>query len=70
MCTCVCWTCIILWLLQGVYISDDVLRRTYLEPENQEDKDEVVRHPDLDGERNKHIHVQLLKTDRLDLPWS
>ncbi|XP_060763764.1 condensin-2 complex subunit H2 isoform X2 [Neoarius graeffei] len=34
----------------GVYISDDVLRRTYLEPENQEDKDEVVRHPDLDGD--------------------
>ncbi|KAK1789530.1 hypothetical protein P4O66_015451, partial [Electrophorus voltai] len=34
----------------GVYISDEVLKRTYLEPEKQEDQDEVARHPDLDGE--------------------
>ncbi|KAM9495912.1 condensin-2 complex subunit H2 isoform 1-T2 [Clarias gariepinus] len=32
---------------KGVYMSDDMLRRTYLELENQELKDEVVRHPDL-----------------------
>uniref|UniRef100_A0A4W4EG46 Condensin-2 complex subunit H2 n=1 Tax=Electrophorus electricus TaxID=8005 RepID=A0A4W4EG46_ELEEL len=35
---------------RGVYISDEVLKRTYLEPEKQEDQDEVARHPDLDGE--------------------
>ncbi|KAK2834687.1 hypothetical protein Q7C36_015388 [Tachysurus vachellii] len=34
----------------GVHISDEELRRTYLEPENQEEKDEVVRHPDMDGD--------------------
>ncbi|TSK13570.1 Condensin-2 complex subunit H2 [Bagarius yarrelli] len=34
----------------GVHISDDVLRRTYLEPENQEDKEELMRHPDMDGD--------------------
>lgn len=45
-------------LFQGVYISDDVLRRTYLEPENQEDKYEVVRHPDMDGEKYKHVHAK------------
>ncbi|XP_053541612.1 condensin-2 complex subunit H2 isoform X1 [Ictalurus punctatus] len=46
----------------GVYISDDVLRRTYLEPENQEDKDEVVRHPDLDGDNlSDHENENLLE---------
>ncbi|KAF5901677.1 condensin-2 complex subunit H2-like [Clarias magur] len=35
---------------KGVYMSDDLLKRTYLEPENQEEKDEVVRHPDLHGD--------------------
>uniref|UniRef100_A0AAR2J795 Condensin-2 complex subunit H2 n=1 Tax=Pygocentrus nattereri TaxID=42514 RepID=A0AAR2J795_PYGNA len=34
----------------GVYISDELLKRTYLEPEKQEDQDEVARHPDMDGE--------------------
>ncbi|XP_053497955.1 condensin-2 complex subunit H2 isoform X1 [Ictalurus furcatus] len=46
----------------GVYLSDDVLRRTYLEPENQEDKDEVVRDPDLDGDNfSDHENENLLE---------
>ncbi|MCI4382186.1 hypothetical protein PGIGA_G00260450 [Pangasianodon gigas] len=47
----------------GVYISDDVLRRTYLEPENQEDKDEVVRHPDLDGDDFSDHENEILVED-------
>ncbi|XP_072528622.1 condensin-2 complex subunit H2 [Salminus brasiliensis] len=34
----------------GVYLSDEVLKRTYLEPEKHEDQDEVPRHPDMDGD--------------------
>ncbi|KAI4889149.1 hypothetical protein NFI96_019863 [Prochilodus magdalenae] len=34
----------------GLYVSDEVLKRTYLEPEKQEDPDEVPRHPDMEGE--------------------
>ncbi|KAI5100196.1 condensin-2 complex subunit H2, partial [Silurus meridionalis] len=45
-----CGQCVNLVFQAGVYISDDVLKRTYLEPENQEDRDEVVRHPDVDGD--------------------
>lgn len=44
-------------VFQGVFVSDDALRKTYLEPENQEDKDEMVRHPDLDGKRYKRLHA-------------
>ncbi|XP_007245046.3 condensin-2 complex subunit H2 [Astyanax mexicanus] len=34
----------------GVYMSDEVLKRTFLEPEKPEDQDEVPRHPDMDGD--------------------
>ncbi|XP_066525336.1 condensin-2 complex subunit H2 [Hoplias malabaricus] len=34
----------------GVYVSDEVLKQTYLEPEKQQDQDEVARHPDMDEE--------------------
>ncbi|XP_062860132.1 condensin-2 complex subunit H2 isoform X2 [Trichomycterus rosablanca] len=33
----------------GVYVSDEVLKRTYLEPEKQEEQDEVFRHGEEDG---------------------
>ncbi|KTG47577.1 hypothetical protein cypCar_00019464 [Cyprinus carpio] len=34
----------------GVFVSDEELKKTYLEPENMEDRVEVVRHPDEEGE--------------------
>uniref|UniRef100_A0A9J8C071 Condensin-2 complex subunit H2 n=1 Tax=Cyprinus carpio carpio TaxID=630221 RepID=A0A9J8C071_CYPCA len=35
---------------RGVFVSDEELKKTYLEPENMEDRVEVVRHPDEEGE--------------------
>ncbi|XP_051974902.1 condensin-2 complex subunit H2-like [Xyrauchen texanus] len=35
---------------RGVFVSDEELKRTYLEPENHEDQIEEVRHPDVEGE--------------------
>ncbi|XP_059367223.1 condensin-2 complex subunit H2 [Carassius carassius] len=35
---------------RGVFVSDEELKKTYLEPENIEDQVEVVRHPDEEGE--------------------
>ncbi|XP_052433875.1 condensin-2 complex subunit H2 isoform X2 [Carassius gibelio] len=35
---------------RGVFVSDEELKRTFLEPENIEDRVEVVRHPDEEGE--------------------
>ncbi|RXN17783.1 condensin-2 complex subunit H2-like protein [Labeo rohita] len=35
---------------RGVFVSDEELKKTYLEPENIEDQVEVVRHPDAEGE--------------------
>ncbi|XP_051977050.1 condensin-2 complex subunit H2-like [Xyrauchen texanus] len=34
----------------GVFVSDEELKRTYLEPENHEDQIEEVRHLDVEGE--------------------
>uniref|UniRef100_A0A671MNN1 Condensin-2 complex subunit H2 n=2 Tax=Sinocyclocheilus anshuiensis TaxID=1608454 RepID=A0A671MNN1_9TELE len=35
---------------RGVFVSDEELKKTYLEPENIEDRVEVVRHPEEEGE--------------------
>ncbi|XP_056311029.1 condensin-2 complex subunit H2 [Danio aesculapii] len=35
---------------RGVFVSDEELKKTYLEPENVEDQVEVIRHPDADGD--------------------
>ncbi|XP_073694766.1 condensin-2 complex subunit H2 [Garra rufa] len=35
---------------RGVFVSDEELKKTYLEPENIEDQVEVVRHPDEEGD--------------------
>ncbi|XP_016091693.1 condensin-2 complex subunit H2-like [Sinocyclocheilus grahami] len=35
---------------RGVFVSDEELKKTYLEPDNIEDRVEVVRHPDEEGE--------------------
>ncbi|XP_016351476.1 condensin-2 complex subunit H2 [Sinocyclocheilus anshuiensis] len=35
---------------RGVFVSDEELKKTYLEPENIEGQVEVVRHPDEEGE--------------------
>ncbi|XP_077090415.1 condensin-2 complex subunit H2 isoform X2 [Siphateles boraxobius] len=35
---------------RGIFVSDEELKKTYLEPENLEDQVETVRHPDVEGE--------------------
>ncbi|XP_043093848.1 condensin-2 complex subunit H2 [Puntigrus tetrazona] len=35
---------------RGVFVSDEELKKTYLEPENMEDQVEIVRHPDEEGD--------------------
>ncbi len=47
------------FLFQGVFVSDEELKKTYLQPENIEDQVEVVRHPDEEGEMHTLNHLAL-----------
>lgn len=40
------------FLFQGVFVSDEELKKTFLEPENLEDQIEEVLYADAGGEKN------------------
>lgn len=64
-CVCVSRTC--LCLFQGMCVSDDMLKRTYLEPENLEKNDEMFRHPDINSKSCKHVQGVAINNETDDV---